>query len=93
MMYEYFGNFLRMGYEHLVEDVSKWPSQKTTFINGSCVEVLKQSETSVRGPHVHKIRCDEVELFKERVYEAAQYTTMGKDGVLAEQARERKSAL
>jgi len=82
-MYEYFGNFLRLGFEDLVEDISKWPSDKTVFKNGAVVEVLKQSETSVRSHHVHKLRCDEVELFKPKVYEAAQYTTMSTKGYVA----------
>ena len=81
-MYEHFGNFLKMGYEHLVEDISKWPSDITRFKNGSVVEVLQQSEKSVRGEHVHKLRCDEVELFREEVYNAAQYTTMSTLGLV-----------
>src|SRR5438552_10301245 len=39
--------------------------------NGSRVEVLSQSERSVRGQRVHKLRCDEVELFDRDVWEAA----------------------
>ena len=35
------------------------------------------------GPHVHKLRCDEVELFKKKVFEAAQYTTMTTGNYLA----------
>lgn len=43
--------------------------------NGSRVEVLSQSERAVRGQRVQKVRCDEVELFDEAVWEAAQLTT------------------
>jgi hypothetical protein len=43
--------------------------------NGSCVEVLSQSERSIRGQRVQKLRCDEVELFKPEVWEAAQLVT------------------
>lgn len=75
-MYAYFNEFLKKGYENLVAHVSKSPTDKTMFKNGAVVEVLKQSETNVRGPHVHKLRCDEIELFKKKVFEAAQYTTM-----------------
>ena len=81
-MYEYFQSFVTMGYEKLVAKVIKWPKRKTIFLNGASVEVLTQSETSVRGPHVHKVRCDEVELFKPAVYEAAQYTTMSGNGLV-----------
>lgn len=43
--------------------------------NGSGVELLAPSQTSVRGTRVQKLRCDEVELFTRRVWEAAQLTT------------------
>ena len=78
-LYDYFENFVHSRFEDLVADVKTWPSRKTIFKNGAMVEVLVQSETSVRGQHVHKLRCDEVELFKPRVFEAAQYTTMSSD--------------
>ncbi len=43
--------------------------------NGSVVELLSQSQTSVRGTRVQKLRCDEVDLFTRDVWEAAQLTT------------------
>lgn len=43
--------------------------------NGSRVEVLAQSETAVRGQRIHKLRCDEVELFDDEIWSAAQLTT------------------
>jgi hypothetical protein len=43
--------------------------------NGSVVELLAQSQTSVRGTRVQKLRCDEVDLFSRDVWEAAQLTT------------------
>ena len=43
--------------------------------NGSSVEVLAASETSVRGVRVQKIRCDEVDLFDPAIWSAAQLTT------------------
>lgn len=46
--------------------------------NGSACEVLAQSQTSVRGTRVQKLRCDEVELFDPEVWEAAQLTTRSK---------------
>ncbi|USN99694.1 MAG: hypothetical protein H6810_03275 [Phycisphaeraceae bacterium] len=46
--------------------------------NGSNVELLAQSQTSVRGTRVQKLRCDEVELFDPDVWEAAQLTTRSK---------------
>lgn len=46
--------------------------------NGSGCELLAQSQTSVRGVRVQKLRCDEVELFDERLWDAAQLTTREK---------------
>jgi len=46
--------------------------------NGSRVELLAQSQTSVRGTRVQKLRCDEVELFDPAVWEAAQLVTREK---------------
>jgi hypothetical protein len=43
--------------------------------NGSSVELLAQSQASVRGTRVQKLRCDEVELFDPRIWEAAQLVT------------------
>lgn len=82
-MYEYFEQFLRMGYENCVADSRSHPVKTKIFTNGAKVEVLVQSETSVRGQHVNKLRCDEVELFKPRVFEAAQYTTKTSNGYSA----------
>jgi len=60
-MYDYLLEFLRKGFEYsLAEPVHK---NKCTFINGSDVEVLTQSAASVRGSHIQKLRCDEIELF------------------------------
>jgi len=75
-MYAYFYDFLQLGFMELVANIIKSPTDKAIFKNGATVEVIKQSETNVRGTHVHKLRCDEVELFRPRVFEAAQYTTM-----------------
>ncbi len=70
-MYRYLiGLFRKPWFNPLVE---RQPTQRRIELtNGSAVEVLAQSERSVRGVHVHKLRCDEVELFKPEVWEAAQ---------------------
>ncbi len=81
-MYEYFDRYINCGYADLIAKVQTWPTKKTTFKNGAAVEVLVQTETSIRGQHVHKLRCDEVELFKPKVFEAAQYLTMSTKGYL-----------
>jgi hypothetical protein len=46
--------------------------------SGSHVEVVAQSQTSVRGTHVQKLRCDEVDLFDPDIWDAAQFVTQGK---------------
>lgn len=49
--------------------------RRVRLINGSEVELLAQSQTSVRGTRVQKLRCDEVELFDREVWRAAQLVT------------------
>ncbi len=53
----------------------KITDQRIRLINGSAVEILSQSQPSVRGQRPHKLRCDEVELFDPDVWAAAQLTT------------------
>ncbi|HOU57628.1 MAG TPA: hypothetical protein PK556_11875 [Smithellaceae bacterium] len=53
------------------------------FSNGTSVQVLPQSMMAVRGRHIHKLRCDEIELFDEEVFNAAKYITHTRDGKLA----------
>lgn len=80
-MYEYLRGFLHSGFEEfLAAPIRK---EKSMFVNGSGVEVLTQSLTSVRGQHIHKLRCDEVELFSEDVFAASKFTTHSTDGILA----------
>lgn len=49
--------------------------RRVQLTNGSHVELLAQSEQSVRGHRVQKLRCDEVELFTPEVWQAAQFVT------------------
>ncbi len=79
-MYEYLTSFLPKGYENLLAESVKKDS--CTFSNGSAVELLTQSHTSVRGQHIQKLRCDEVELFDEDVFRAAQFTTISKNNIV-----------
>ena len=73
-MYRYLIQLLRRPV--LAGLMTRVPTQRRIeLINGAAVEVLAQSERSVRGVHVHKLRCDEVELFKRPVWEAAQMVT------------------
>jgi hypothetical protein len=75
-MYQYLTGFLSRrsgGFEKYLSQ----PVRKTgcRFANNSAVEVLTQSHTSVRGQHIQKLRCDEVELFDPDVFNAAKFTT------------------
>lgn len=80
-MYEYLTGFLHNGFEQfLAGPVFK---AKCRFTNGSAVEVLTQSPTSVRGQHVQKLRCDELELFDEDVFAAAKFTTQSTENLTA----------
>lgn len=80
-MYDYLVDFLYRGYEDfLIKPPTK---TKCLFKNGSSTEVLTQSAASVRGQHIQKLRCDEVELFDEDVYNAAKFTTQSKNGIIA----------
>lgn len=62
----------------LHELVRKRTETKLTLTNGSSVELLAQSHTSVRGTRVQKLRCDEVDLFSRDIWDAAQLTTRSK---------------
>lgn len=80
-MYDYLATFLRQGFEDLVAGPIR--KGRCRMLNGASVEVLTQSATSVRGQHVQKLRCDELELFDEDVFAAAKFTTLSTDEVVA----------
>jgi hypothetical protein len=96
-----FEQSLRM-WEHLVPDLTHAArelikkrvggAKRINLGNGSSVAVLTQSERSVRGLRVQKLRCDEVELFKPEVWEAAQLVTKSRE-YGARSTEEKPSAL
>jgi hypothetical protein len=59
---------------HLVEKMRP-ASRRLKWVNGSSAAVLTQSQRAVRGLRVQKLRCDEVELFDPKIWEAAQLVT------------------
>lgn len=67
---------LRPGLAHTVD--GRITERRVRLANGSSLELLAQSQTSVRGTRVQKLRCDEVELFDPDVWEAAQLVTRSK---------------
>jgi hypothetical protein len=80
-MYEYLRSFLHNGFEEFLPGPIR--KDRCDFANGSRVEVLTQSPMSVRGQHVQKLRCDEVELFDHDVFAAAKFTTHSMAGLIA----------
>jgi len=80
-MYEYLAYFVNRGFDRFIE--GPLLKSRCSFKNGSRVEVLTQSPTSVRGQHVQKLRCDELELFDEDVFAAAHFTTHSTDSIRA----------
>ena len=66
---------------HLLTVRPREGSRRVRLTNGSTAAVLAQSQRSVRGLRVQKLRCDEVELFDPDVWEAAQLTTRSAGGV------------
>ncbi len=80
-MYEYLRTFVGGGfYEFLSGEMLK---ERCRFGNGASAQVLAQSSRSVRGTHVNKLRCDELELFDEDVFAAAKFTTQSTNGITA----------
>ena len=80
-MYEYFAQFVRMGFEGFID--GQVLKERCSFKNGSTVQMLAQSSRNIRGQHVNKLRCDEIELFDEDVFNAAKFVTQSTNGILA----------
>jgi hypothetical protein len=68
--------FSRPALAPLVE--GKATERRLTLANGSHCDILAQSHTSVRGRRPQILRCDEVELFKPDLWQAAQLVTRSK---------------
>ena len=49
------------------------------LVSGSEIKMLAQSQRAVRGQHVQKIRCDEVDLFDHEVWQAVQFSTRSEE--------------
>ena len=80
-MYEYLVGFVDRNFADAISDHAY--VGKCKFKNKLRVEVLTQSSRNVRGRHVQKLRCDEVELFDENILTAAHFVPNSKDGILA----------
>lgn len=80
-MYDYLVEFVYNGFEDMLKEPIR--REKCTFANGSKVQILPQSSKSIRGQHIQKLRCDEVELFDEEVFTAAKFITKSTDSITA----------
>jgi len=79
-MYRYLAGFLERGYGDLLAGPIR--KERLGLVNGSEVQILPQSERAVRGQHVHKLRCDELELFDAEVLAGAMFTTHSTGGLV-----------
>ena len=62
------------------EDLRKGKTTRTRIklVTGADIRMLPQSQRAVRGQHVQKIRCDEVDLFDPEVWRAVQFITQSR---------------
>lgn len=79
-MYEYLAGFVAEHFEDRID--GRMHQEKCRFQNGAEVRVLSQSQRAVRGQHVQKLRCDEVELFQEEIFNAAKFCAKSRGAVL-----------
>ncbi len=73
MMYSHFLSLLHPGFSGRIAGHVRKTS--CNFSNGSGVQILTQSERNVRGQHVQRLRCDELDLFDRDVFNAAKFIT------------------
>lgn len=74
-----FADRLAGGYDPQFGRQRGFTARTLRFDNGSEVEILAQSERSVRGTRVQKMRCDEVELFDCDVWSSCQLVTESRE--------------
>ncbi len=80
-MYDYLRAAVERGYGRFV--AGNITQRTCRFANGSSVTSLAQSDRSVRGRHVQRLRCDELELFDRDVWRAAQFIPQSARGIPA----------
>lgn len=69
-------DYIRDMLEHRSSLLDGTPTrQRVKLVGGSEIRMLAQSQRAVRGQHVQKIRCDEVDLFDSEVWRAVQFAT------------------
>jgi hypothetical protein len=80
LMYDYFSDHA-LSEEYRDQLEGKMRVGRCRFANGSNVGILAHSSRDVRGIHIHKLRCDEAELFRDDVFKAAQFVTKSREGI------------
>ena len=80
-MYEYLCAFVEQAFKDKL--AGKMLKESCVFVNGTTVQILPQSVSAVRGRHIHKLRCDEIEMFDADVFQAAQFVTQSTGGHIA----------
>lgn len=80
-MYEYLGAKWHPTFSDYLADEPR--SRRTVLRNGSSIEILTQSERSVRGQRVQRVKCDEVDEFDPEVWRAVQFVTQSRGDMRA----------
>ncbi len=78
-MYDYVCSILRR--PQFKDALGSLTRQRATFANGAAIEILPQSERTVRGVHVPRLRLDEVDEFKDGVFESSLYLPQSMNGI------------
>lgn len=77
-MYEHIRRFL--GEEQWDGRTEKMTERRAALTNGSRVMILPASTRAVRGVHVPRLRLDEIEEFRQDVFEAAKFMPQSMNG-------------
>lgn len=76
---EYLRNFLTGRLSGLV--TGQMTRKRIRLATGADIRMLSQSQRAVRGQHVQRIRCDEVDLFDPDLWRALQFVTRSSPAV------------
>jgi hypothetical protein len=80
-MYDYLG---AKWHPYFADYLAAEPMSRVTDLrNGANIEILSQSERSVRGQRVQRVKCDEVDEFDPDVWRAVQFVTQSRPGLRA----------
>lgn len=78
-MYEYLTDFVESAFSESLE--GRMLKERCRFQNGAQIRLLAQSQRAVRGHHVQKLRCDEVELFDEEIFSAGKFSVRSRGAI------------